>query len=245
MTSTIPAPVATDDSTTADPTNTAPTTSAPDVIDTLLGESRAAQLADIRALRPEARLNAQRSFDALFSPADATELSLLERDVLAAFATGLHRDAVVGPFYAERLAANDGSPESTDFAAALAAELQRGATSGPYGIYREDKLTGESTDGLRFTVSDAGRATFGPRLTAALEHVHLLVFRPRESSPQALDALLAAGWSVTGIVTLSQLVAFLAFQIRVVHGLSVLAAAPASSAASATSSSVSAAEGSN
>jgi uncharacterized protein YciW len=34
----------------------------------------------------------------------------------------------------------------------------------------------------------------------------------------------AAGWSADGIVTLSQLVSFLAFQVRVVAGLSVLAA---------------------
>jgi hypothetical protein len=97
MTSTTSTTSATEDPTTSDPATTDLANSAPDVIDLLLGESRAAQLADIRALRPEARLNAQRSFDALFSPTDATELSLLERDVLAAFATGLHRDTVVGP----------------------------------------------------------------------------------------------------------------------------------------------------
>jgi len=37
--------------------------------------------------------------------------------------------------------------------------------------------------------------------------------------------LLDAGWSTTGIVTLSQIVAFLAFQIRVATGLRVLAGA--------------------
>lgn len=37
-----------------------------------------------------------------------------------------------------------------------------------------------------------------------------------------LQALLDAGWSTTEIVTLSQLVAFLSFQIRVVVGLRVL-----------------------
>jgi uncharacterized protein YciW len=57
----------------------------------------------------------------------------------------------------------------------------------------------------------------------------LLVFRPRDASPAALQSLLDAGWSTTGIVTLSQLVAFLSFQIRVVAGLRALAAAPAKS----------------
>ena len=48
------------------------------------------------------------------------------------------------------------------------------------------------------------------------------------AAPAALQALLDAGWSTTDIVTLSQIVAFLSFQIRVIAGLRVLAAHPAS-----------------
>ena len=65
----------------------------------------------------------------------------------------------------------------------------------------------------------------GRRLAAAFDHTHLLVFHPRDAAPTALQALLDAGWSTTGIVTLSQIVAFLSFQIRVVAGLRALAAA--------------------
>ena len=43
----------------------------------------------------------------------------------------------------------------------------------------------------------------------------MLVFHPRDAAPASLQALLDAGWSATDIVTLSQLVAFLSFQIRV------------------------------
>lgn len=43
-----------------------------------------------------------------------------------------------------------------------------------------------------------------PRRAAAFEHVHLLVFHPRDATPVALQALLDAGWSTTDIVTLSQ-----------------------------------------
>jgi uncharacterized protein YciW len=50
----------------------------------------------------------------------------------------------------------------------------------------------------------------------------MLVFHPRDAAPDHLQSLLDAGWTTTGIVTLSQLVAFLAFQIRVVTGLKVL-----------------------
>ena len=65
----------------------------------------------------------------------------------------------------------------------------------------------------------------GERLAAALDHAHMLVFHPRDADPAALQRLLDAGLSTTAIVTLSQLVAFLSFQIRVVAGLAVLDAA--------------------
>ena len=62
-------------------------------------------------------------------------------------------------------------------------------------------------------------------LAAAFDHMHLLVFHPRDAAPAALQALLDAGWSTTDIVTLSQIAAFLSFQIRVVAGLRALAGA--------------------
>ena len=90
------------------------------------------------------------------------------------------------------------------------------------GDYAETGLQAENTDGLRFRASDAARERLGERLTAAIEHAHLLVYRPREASGDAIQALLDAGWSADGIVTLSQLIAFLSFQQRVVSGLRVL-----------------------
>lgn len=53
----------------------------------------------------------------------------------------------------------------------------------------------------------------------------MLVFHPRDASPAHLQALLDAGWSNAGIVTISQLVAFLSFQIRTIAGLRILAGA--------------------
>ena len=72
-------------------------------------------------------------------------------------------------------------------------------------------------------MSPPARRVLGPRLVAAFEHVHLLVLHPRDADPAALQALLDAGWSATDIVTLSQIAAFLSFQIRVVVGLRTLA----------------------
>ncbi len=73
---------------------------------------------------------------------------------------------------------------------------------------------------------EAGVAeALGIRLAAALAHAHLLVVRPREARPEALNSLVDAGWTPDAIVSLSQLVAFLTFQLRLAWGLRVLAAA--------------------
>jgi uncharacterized protein YciW len=53
----------------------------------------------------------------------------------------------------------------------------------------------------------------------------MLVFHPRDGSAAAIQKLLDAGWSSKAIVTLSQLVAFLAFQLRASAGLRTLAEA--------------------
>jgi uncharacterized protein YciW len=50
----------------------------------------------------------------------------------------------------------------------------------------------------------------------------MLVFHPRDACPASLQALRDAGWLKTDIVTLSQLVAILAFQIRAIAGLRAL-----------------------
>jgi CMD domain protein len=191
-----------------------------DVIDQLTDATPGSPLDQIRRNRPEARENAQASFEALFEPRPGSGVSQLEREALGAFVAGIGQDADISAFYWNRFRALDGS---ASLAAALAAEIAVGATTGPFGRYPEDtNLTDENTDGLRLVVAPENRATLGIRLTAAIEHAHLLVFRPRESTAAALQALLDAGWTTDDIVTLSQLVSFLAFQQRVVAGLRVL-----------------------
>ena len=98
----------------------------------------------------------------------------------------------------------------------------RGILSGK----RAGPLRREDAAGPAYRVSAVTRRALGPRLAAAFEHVHLLVFHPRDAEPAALRALLDAGWSTTDVVTLSQIVAFLSFQIRVVAGLRALTAHP-------------------
>ncbi len=140
---------------------------------------------------------------------------------VATFVAGLHAQDAIATFYAEGLARTM-PPEG--YVAALSAQTAMGRATGPYGAYPKGRLSAEDVAGPVFRVAEAERGVLGARLTVALEHVHMLVFHPRDANPAALQALLDAGWSNAGIVTLSQLVAFLAFQIRAVAGLRTLAA---------------------
>lgn len=198
--------------------------STPDIIDTLAGIKPGSALDAIRARRLQARDNAQKSYLSLFEPIDAGDFSLLERAALAAFVTGLHGESPVATFYRDKLAATTGG---TALLEAIEAEITRGKTSGPYGSFPAGPLSVENTAGLIYRVSAASKSVLGARLVAAFEHAHLLVFRPRDAASTDMKALLDTGWSNTGIVTFSQLVAFLSFQVRVVSGLRTLAAANA------------------
>jgi CMD domain protein len=60
-------------------------------------------------------------------------------------------------------------------------------------------------------------------LNAMLAHVDLLTLEPSAASPEALTALRAAGLSTRDIVTVSQLIAFVSFQVRLLASLRVMA----------------------
>lgn len=162
-----------------------------DVIDHLAGEGDGGQIARLRSLRPQARENAQRSYEALLEPADPGSVPLRERYAIAAHVARLHGPGPAAELYLENL--RDEDP-------ALAERIE------------------------------AAEATGEERLDAGLAHADLLVLRPREAAPAHLRTLEAAGWDADGIVTLSQLVSFLTFQLRVAHGLRVLAENPAPAA---------------
>lgn len=188
------------------------------MIDLLVGIAPDSALDRLRAQREQARTQAQQSYLVLFAPAEpvAGHFEIADRFAIAAFVAGLHGQPDVVRFYAEALAGQG-------VARAIEAEVARGAAQGPYGRYPEGPLSVEDAAGPVYAVDAAQRAVLGERLSAGLAHAHLLVFHPRDASLAALQALLDAGWRTTEIVTLSQLVAFLAFQIRVVIGLRALA----------------------
>jgi CMD domain protein len=193
-----------------------------DTIDELAGVVPGSEVDGLRRRREQARDNAQASYDALFTADDRTGASRTERLAVAAFVAALSGGSAVHEHYRSLLAAADaGLAGRVD---ALAAQA---AAEGPYGRFPATAdLRAEDAPGPVLHVDAGAAVALGERLAAALEHAHLLVFRPRESSPEALGRLLDAGWTTAGIVTLSQLVAFLSFQVRVVHGLSVLGQSP-------------------
>ncbi len=194
----------------------------PDIIDQLAGIAPGSQLDAIRARRAQAREHAQKSYLSLFAPSDFGGVSARERFAVAAFVAGLHAEPATREFYAAKLA----DAADAQVGATVADEISHGCTTGPYGAYPTGPLGRENTEGPIYRVSENNRRLLGTRLTAALEHAHLLVFRPRDAKPAALQALLDANWSTNDVVTLSQLVAFLSFQIRAIAGLRALAAAP-------------------
>ena len=194
----------------------------PDIIDHLIGIVPGSKLDAIRLRRPATKDNADKSYRALFEPETVEDASLAERFATAAFIAELHGDTAFAGFYGQQLAA---LPGGVALLKAVKAAAVEGAGKGPYGHYPAGPLTAEDQDGPSYDVSDDLKAVLGTRLSAAIEHTHLLVFHLRDAEPAALSRLIAAGWTTTGIVTLSQLIAFLAFQIRVVAGLRVLAAA--------------------
>lgn len=194
-----------------------------DVIDALSGSEPGSRLDRVRNRRPQAREQAQASFRALFEPETYGGVSAAERFAVALFVSGLHRDAASIAFYAERLAAAGASAE---LSAAIQGAVAAATGQGPYGRFPAGPLSRDDTPGPSHHVGpEARRRSLGARLAAAFDHAHLLVFHPRDAGPASLQALLDAGWSTTDIVTLSQIIAFLSFQIRVAAGLRVLATA--------------------
>lgn len=193
-----------------------------DVIDTLAGIAPGSALDAIRHRRKQARDQAQASYRALFAPDSPGDVAAAERFAVAAFVAGLHGEAPTAAFYTGQLVESGASAE---VCAATDAAIAAAKAQGPYGSFPAGPLSREDAPGPTHRVAADLSRVLGPRLAAAFDHVHMLVFHPRDAAPAALQPLLNAGWSTTDIVTLSQIVSFLAFQIRVIAGLRVLNAA--------------------
>lgn len=196
-----------------------------DIIDALTGITSGDSLDTARRRRSDAHEHAQGSFEALFLPVDAAHVSLPERAAVALFVARLHEQPAVVEFYGALLRETGGGAGLEPL---IVAEAERAAGIGPYGAFRAENAP-ESNEGPVYEVSTVEAAyALGDRLAAALEHAHLLVLHPRDAARDHLQRLLDAGWSSTGVVTLSQLIAFLTFQLRVAHGLDAVRSADGS-----------------
>ncbi|MFT8345467.1 MULTISPECIES: CMD domain protein [Gluconobacter] len=187
-----------------------------DLIDHVVGIEEGSWLDILRRNRSVLRDNAQESAALLLNPKREDGFSRTERLAVASFVAGLHGEQEIYRLY---LALLKRSRDGDALAATITHLVRDGRTIGPYGAYPQGPLSKEDLNGLVF---DVPAAEIGTRLSAALRHAHLLVYHPRDASAGALEALQGAGWSETAIVTLSQLVSFLTFQVRIIHGLTVL-----------------------
>jgi CMD domain protein len=165
-----------------------------DTIDVLAGLRADSAIAAVRHARDKVVTHTQRSEDALFDPA-LPDLSLRERLFAAWYVAHLSRANELADTYAGRLiAAGAGSSTRT-------APLS------------------ETLAAIEASTLDAAS---NARLIAILAHVKLLTLTPGEARPQHLQALEQAGISTRGIVALSQLIAFVTFQLRVIAGVKAL-----------------------
>lgn len=176
-------------------------------------------IAQLRDRRPDATENAQASFRALLEPAEPGDFPQAWRYAVAAFVSGVSGAGRAHEFYRELLAEEGDDGEAEALAAAVDEAVERGVSTGPYA----------SGGFVTFGTSGTDSAGIPARLAAGLDFAHLLTFHPAYASPAAIGHLQEVGWSDDAIVSLAQLISFLAFQLRVVHGVAVVggsAAAP-------------------
>ncbi|MVA71701.1 CMD domain protein, partial [Agrobacterium vitis] len=141
-----------------------------DIIDTLSGIAPGSKGEALRARRPVTKEGAEASWQALFAPGDDSQFSIGERFAVAVFVAALHGQPEIAAFYAERLA------ENPTLLSAVHAAASKGTAIGPYGHSPAGPLSSENSDGAVFTVTESEKAILGARLSAALEHAHLLIF---------------------------------------------------------------------
>jgi alkylhydroperoxidase domain protein/CMD domain protein len=174
------------------------TTTAIDVISQLAGIQPGSSLAELRAQRPEATNHAQGSYAALFDAHEFGDLTAVERLATALRVATVHLATEAAAHYRARLIDAGGGPEVGAAEVIVPVVADASATLAP----------------------DA--PAMSPRLRAILRHADLLAFAPRHARPDDLQALADVGLSTRAIVTLSQVIAFVSFQVRVARSLQLL-----------------------
>ncbi len=190
------------------------------IIEKISGIPADSDIALAYARRSDAREHAELSYQLLLHPETPGPVSLTERRAIAFFVAALWNQPTTRAHYLGLLT------EVAPDLAAIMDPLTRPAT-GPWGSFPAGPLSAEDAPGTAWTPPPALSAAAGPRLAAGLAHAHMLATHPRDAKAAALAVLGEAGWDEDAIVTLSQLVAFVSFQIRVIAGFTALVAAKA------------------
>ena len=107
-------------------------------------------------------------------------------------------------------------------AAALRVATLHAAASAAAHYRQRLAEAGATPDVVTRTAGGAGVAEVPTRLQAILRHADLLAVAPARARPADLQALADVGLSTRAIVTLSQVIAFVSFQLRVLRGLELL-----------------------
>lgn len=152
----------------------------------------------IRGHRPDVVSAAEHSLHALFDAPEHDEAPGFTRQLRllsAARAATVEQADELSAFYLEQLLEEPASEVLSPHSA--------------------QRIVAEGADG-------ATAATHARQIRALLRHIDLIVQRPAAATPDDLDALLAAGWNLTEIVVFSQIITFVSYQARAVHGLRVL-----------------------
>jgi alkylhydroperoxidase domain protein/CMD domain protein len=169
---------------------------------------------------------------------DTLHTDIAQDDVLNAL-LGIDADSALAQLRAQRAEATSHTQGSyqalfADAPATGVSPIERLATAlRVAALHQEPALVDHYASRLRATpgasealiagvVTGSDAAGLPDRLRVILAHVDLLVVRPAAATPADLHALQAAGLSDAEIVTVSQVIAFTSFQVRVFVGLSLL-----------------------
>lgn len=187
------------------PTETPPTRE--DLVARLAGLAPDSPIVALRAHRAESTRQTHASHQALFDGA-LDDLPLAERLAAAAYAAALASAGAASAVYRERL---DALGASGEYAAAVLDRITRDNAN--------------SVDSLDSADADALLAAQPSRLGTILAHTRAVTMAPAQTAahgPAALASLQNAGLSTRAIVVLSQLIAFVSYQVRVVAALRAL-----------------------
>jgi len=159
-----------------------------DLVDRLVGLTPGSKTYETRHQRAKVAAATQGSYDTLFA-SELPGLTLIERLLVALYASRLTPSAELAAHYREQLAA-------------AGAELSL------------------------IELVDHGEPSNAPtsRLAAVLTFTRKLIEKPVEGDRAALSTLPQAGLTTPEVVTLSQLIAFLSYQVRLVAGLKAMKA---------------------